>query len=211
VVAGWTAERWSLPVAALLYAVLVLVVPVARLRLRAGRWPIDRRRLSAAPRTASAVLFVALAFYASWSVAYFLLGPRGLGVRSATAVLPAFGWTCLPVGVVLVVIAQAQMGRSWRIGIHREHTELVTRGLFGFVRNPIYSGLIVGGFGYFAVSPCAPTALAAVALALGFGLQARAEERHLLAALGPEFRTYAGRVGRFLPGVGRLRAGPEEL
>jgi protein-S-isoprenylcysteine O-methyltransferase Ste14 len=197
-----------LPAAALSYALLVLFVPVARLRLRAGRWPIDASRLSTAQRPASAVLFVALAFYAVWSGAYLLVGPEELGVWSAAALWKALGWACLSVGVVLVVIAQAQMGRSWRIGIHREDTELVTRGLFSLVRNPIYSGLILGGCGYCAVSPCVPTALAAIALALGFGLQARAEERHLLEVRGAEYRAYAERVGRFVPGLGRLRASP---
>jgi protein-S-isoprenylcysteine O-methyltransferase Ste14 len=207
-IGDWAADRWALPGVALLYVVLVLVVPVARLRLRAGRWPIDPSRLAHEQGLASAVLFFALAFYALWSVAFLLAGPSRLGVRGFSPTWTSIGWIGLLSGLAVVVIAQAQMGRAWRIGIHRESTELVTRGLFGLVRNPIYSGLILGGCGYFAVSPCVPTALAAIALALGFGLQARAEERHLLDVRGAEFRDYAERVGRFLPGVGRLRASP---
>ena len=205
VIGGSTADRWALPGVALIYAVLVLVLPVARLRLRAGRWPIDPSRLSTAQRPASALLFAALAFYAVWSVTYFLIGPLDLGVASSGAPCRVLGWSALLLGLAIVVTAQAQMGRSWRIGIHREQTELVTQGLFGLVRNPIYSGLILGGCGYFAVSPCIPSALAAIALAVGFGLQARAEERHLLEVSGTEYRAYAERVGRFVPGVGRLR------
>ena len=44
--------------------------------------------------------------------------------------------------------------------------------------------------------------LGAVAL---IGVQTRAEEEHLLRQHGDRYRVYAAAVGRFLPGIGRLR------
>jgi len=35
--------------------------------------------------------------------------------------------------------------------------------------------------------------------------QTRLEEKHLAGLHGPSYRAYAARVGRFVPGVGRLR------
>src|SRR5439155_892973 len=46
-------------------------------------------------------------------------------------------------GAALVFLAQVQMGASWRIGLDpEERTDLVTAGLFGVVRNPIYAGML---------------------------------------------------------------------
>ena len=58
-------------------------------------------------------------------------------------------------GAVIVAIASAgtfaaqlAMSRSWRIGVGpEERTELVTRGAFALVRNPIFSWMIVAGVG----------------------------------------------------------------
>ena len=43
----------------------------------------------------------------------------------------------------LTVLAQLQMGASWRVGIDDRPTELVTGGLFRVVRNPIFTALLV--------------------------------------------------------------------
>jgi protein-S-isoprenylcysteine O-methyltransferase Ste14 len=44
-----------------------------------------------------------------------------------------------------------------------------------------------------------------VLAAIGIHLQVRAEEAWLLRTYGDAWRTYAARVGRFVPGLGRLR------
>jgi protein-S-isoprenylcysteine O-methyltransferase Ste14 len=46
---------------------------------------------------------------------------------------------------------------------------------------------------------------AVVVIALGLEIQVRAvEEPYLIRAHGDEFRVYASRVGRFVPGIGRF-------
>jgi protein-S-isoprenylcysteine O-methyltransferase Ste14 len=52
------------------------------------------------------------------------------------------------VGIVLTVWAQLEMGDSWRIGVDSEETtQLVRVRVFGLVRNPIYSAMIIFEFG----------------------------------------------------------------
>src|SRR5918992_2972991 len=52
------------------------------------------------------------------------------------------------------VLAQSQMGESWRIGIDREvHPPLVIEGLFRLSRNPIYLGVRGSSLGLFFVLP----------------------------------------------------------
>ena len=121
------------------------------------------------------------------------------GVRIAGLVL--FG-----LGLALTVLAQAAMGASWRIGVDpSERTGLVTDGLFGIVRNPIYSGMIPAIAGLAILSPTVLSLAGVLSVAVGIEIQVRAvEEPHLLRSHGDAYAAYAARVGRFVPGLGKL-------
>lgn len=111
-------------------------------------------------------------------------------------------------GLVSTVLAQAAMGDSWRIGVdHQERTELVTDGLFAYVRNPVFAGMIPVGIGIALLVPSVVAILAVVLLITALEIQTRlVEEPYLLASHGNDYASYAGRVGRFVPLMGRLRA-----
>ena len=117
------------------------------------------------------------------------------------------------IGIVLAVsggtavfLAQLGMGASWRIGVSdEERTDLVTGGWFSVVRNPIYAAMIVGWSGFALMVPTWLSFVAVAMIAAGLELLVRAvEEPYLLRTHGDEYRGYASRVGRFLPGVGRF-------
>jgi protein-S-isoprenylcysteine O-methyltransferase Ste14 len=99
------------------------------------------------------------------------------------------------------------MGDSWRAGVDpRERTALVTTGPFALVRNPILSAVLVTCLG---LTLMVPTVVGLVGLALvvvaNHLLVRRVEEPHLRRIHGEEYVRYAAAVGRFVPGVGRLR------
>jgi protein-S-isoprenylcysteine O-methyltransferase Ste14 len=98
------------------------------------------------------------------------------------------------------------MGASWRIGVKAdEKTALVTDGLFSFVRNPIFTGLLLFATGILLLVPGLPAALALAMLVLAIELQVRrVEEPYLVRSHGDRYRAYARSVGRFVPGLGRL-------
>ncbi|MEU4511179.1 isoprenylcysteine carboxylmethyltransferase family protein [Nonomuraea wenchangensis] len=98
------------------------------------------------------------------------------------------------------------MGASWRIGVEEsETTALVTTGAFVFARNPIFTAMIATAAGLAAMVPNAISLVALLLAVVSIELQVRAvEEPCLLRVHGPAYRRYAARVGRFLPGVGRL-------
>jgi protein-S-isoprenylcysteine O-methyltransferase Ste14 len=109
-------------------------------------------------------------------------------------------------GGTAVFLAQLGMGASWRIGVSDDQgTDLVTVGWFSVCRNPIYSAMIVGWTGFALMVPTWLAFVAIVLIAIALQLQVRVvEEPYLLRTHGDEYRRYAARVGRFVPGVGRL-------
>jgi protein-S-isoprenylcysteine O-methyltransferase Ste14 len=111
-------------------------------------------------------------------------------------------------GIALTVFAQFAMGDAWRVGVDPgEHTELVTGGIFSLVRNPIYTAMLLAFAGITLLAPNPVTIAGLALLAAALELQTRVvEEPHLARLHGRRYLAYAARVGRFLPGIGRLRA-----
>jgi protein-S-isoprenylcysteine O-methyltransferase Ste14 len=110
------------------------------------------------------------------------------------------------VGFAATFAAQLAMGSSWRIGVAEgEITPLVTTGPFAIVRNPIFAAMLVAALGLALMVPNALALAAFVVAVVAIELQVRlVEEPHLVRAHGGLYRRYAARVGRFVPGVGRL-------
>jgi protein-S-isoprenylcysteine O-methyltransferase Ste14 len=123
--------------------------------------------------------------------------------------LHAIGIVLATAGGLAVFAAQLGMGESWRIGVSdEERTELITGGWFSHCRNPIYTSMIVGWSGIALMVPTWLAIVAVVTIAAGLELQVRfIEEPYLRRAHGDAYRAYASRVGRFMPGIGRLTRG----
>ena len=110
-------------------------------------------------------------------------------------------------GIALTFGAQLAMGDSWRVGVDpEEHTELVTAGPFGLVRNPIYSAMLPTVLGLVLMVPNGLAIAAFLTLVIALELQVRlVEEPYLLQVHDGAYADYAARVGRFVPGLGLLR------
>ncbi|ORW97369.1 isoprenylcysteine carboxyl methyltransferase [Mycobacterium sp. IEC1808] len=110
-------------------------------------------------------------------------------------------------GIAATVYAQLEMGDSWRIGVDtRETTTLVHTGVFGQIRNPIYSAMFTFGFGIALVTPNVVAFAGLLLLVATIELQVRrVEEPYLLRAHGDAYRAYTASAGRFVPGVGLVR------
>jgi protein-S-isoprenylcysteine O-methyltransferase Ste14 len=203
-----TVSRVLLPLLFAAFLVLDLALPLARLRRTAGTWGVpllhtrDRRE-----RAVSAVLVLIAVALAVGTVRFALFGPAGVGAAVPPAPVTLAGYALLVASVALIALAQQQMGASLRVGIAPEATALVSGGLFRWVRNPIFLGMLVWLAGIVLVAPGVWSVSLWLAGAAAIGLQTRLEEQHLRARHGEAYLAYASRVGRFLPGVGRLPAG----
>ena len=123
------------------------------------------------------------------------------GGRRPSAAVAGLGIGLCVGAIVLVFVAQLQMGTSWRIGVDpNERTELVTAGMYRRVRNPIYTGMVAFSAGQLLVVPSVWSAAAMVALVVGVELQVRAvEEPYLERVHGRAFTGWCATSGRFMP------------
>ena len=198
-------HRIGLPAFALASLVSLLVWPVARHRRRAGTWPFSLRESSVEQALVGWLLTLVTSSFLVWIVLYGWLGADTLDVWRAPAWVAWIGWVALLVAFALVKTSQRHMGTSWRMGVVEDETKLVTHGVFEYSRNPIYSGILLGCLGVVCVTPSVWTCAGWLATLLAIELQARIEEQYLYSRKGAEYIEYAARVGRFVPGVGRLR------
>ena len=119
--------------------------------------------------------------------------------------LHALGAIFALAGIGGALFAQHSMGSSWRIGVDEsETTELVTSGLFAWVRNPIFSFVWLSLLGLVLLVPNTIASLGAGATIVGIEIQVRAvEEPYLEATHGDDYREYTANVGRFFPKLTR--------
>lgn len=133
------------------------------------------------------------AFVPAWAA--FLLPADFLKTQS----LFWAGMFLLHGSLLLVIVAQVQMSRSWRVGFdEKKRTELVESGLFNYSRNPVFVGMLMTMAGLFLALPNAITLLVAVLTWVVLQIQVRMEEDYLSKAHGAVYAGYAKRVRRWL-------------
>jgi len=105
----------------------------------------------------------------------------------------------LAAALAWVLIAQIQMGDSWRIGIdEKTSSPLVQHGLFGVSRNPIFLGMMMMLVGLLFTIPTAGTLVVTVLGIVLIHIQVRLEESFLLEKYGDTYLSYQKRVRRWL-------------
>jgi protein-S-isoprenylcysteine O-methyltransferase Ste14 len=124
-------------------------------------------------------------------------------------VVAILGIGLFAVGLGITVVGQLAMGDAWRPDVDPgASSRLVTDGPFRYVRNPIMSGTFLTWIGLALIVPNVLAVAMLILVLVALEIQVRlVEEPYLLAAHGEAYRRYAARTGRFVPGIGRLRAG----
>jgi len=189
------------------YFVVGFAWPTLRLWRRHAVWPIVFDRESApAQRLLGFLTGALLVGLLALGILHLALGRDALGVWGLRPAVRGVGWLVLLSGAVLTVVAQRQMGTSWRVGIDDRPTDLVTSGLFRHVRNPIFTGLLLFVAGVVILSAAWWNIAALILTAAGLRVQVAFEENHLIALHGDSYLAYAAGAGRFVPFLGRLCA-----
>jgi len=132
------------------------------------------------------------------------------GMWFVSRTLPAFGFTPLRVvavgmglaGVVITGLAVLSFRRAYTTVNPMKPSSasfLVTSGIYGFTRNPMYLGMlfVLIGWALYLGNAVALLFLPAFILYMN-RFQIEPEERALTALFGPEFLEYASRVRRWI-------------
>lgn len=118
----------------------------------------------------------------------FGVGPISIGLQIA-----AF---------LFMVHARLTFGaRSFHAAANPTEGELVTRGPYALVRNPIYAAVILFTWTGVAVHWSLESALLGLIVAGGMLVRILSEEKLLRARYGDEYAAYERRVKRLVPGV----------
>jgi len=117
-------------------------------------------------------------------------------------------WVLMLLIIILVVLAVRLLTKHGQASRQREDsslytfektTQLVTTGVFGYIRHPMYASLLALAWGAHFQNPnWLGTGIAAFA-SFCLLLTAKADERECLAYFGPPYAAYMQRTRRFIP------------
>ena len=117
-------------------------------------------------------------------------------------------WLLMLLSIFLVIQAYRLMTKHGQASLARDDgtlyqfektTQLVTTGIFGYIRHPMYTSLLALAWGaYFQNPNWLGTAIAAFA-SFCLLLTAKADEQECLAYFGPSYAAYMQRTRRFIP------------
>jgi protein-S-isoprenylcysteine O-methyltransferase Ste14 len=110
------------------------------------------------------------------------------------------GFTIGLLGLSFCLYAQVKMGSSWRVGIDEKvKTDLITTGLYRYIRNPTYLGLFILNLGVWLIWPTWTVFLLNLIFVLFLEIQVRCEEDYLLKAHGQKYADYKQATKRYIP------------
>ncbi len=101
----------------------------------------------------------------------------------------------------LMIAGLVLMGAGWR-RIYQTRGELVTGGVYAWVRHPQYAGLYLVTIGMLVQWPTIITVATWPILLVAYYRLARREEREAEARFGDAYRAYRDRVPMFVPRIG---------
>ena len=179
-------------------AIIIEMVIRAPISQKQRREPKSSRRVTTQENILLGLLFLAMLFVP-------VLFPTTPWLDFANYSLPAWAnW----LGVVLLVAAlfvfwraHADLGLNWSPSLEiRENHELVTRGIYGIIRHPMYASQWLW---VIAQPLLLPNWIAGwlnlAVLVLFYTLRVKAEEQLMLEQFGDQYRSYMQKVGAVFP------------
>jgi protein-S-isoprenylcysteine O-methyltransferase Ste14 len=118
---------------------------------------------------------------------------------SVSFVMQCVGLFLMSFGVGVFVLAVVAMRSNWRAGYsYEQDTELVTRGVYRFSRNPAFVGFNLIYIGVMVVFPNVVSILFAFTVVCLFHFQILGEEKFLADKFGKVYLEYKSKVRRYI-------------
>jgi len=116
--------------------------------------------------------------------------------------LPGFyAGALLGIGLSILILSLAKLGRHLSpFPSPKPQSELVSDGVFKYMRHPIYTGIVVSMLAWSLSKQSIYQVLISLLVLLLFYFKSTYEEEQLLKKF-PEYRSYMSKTGRFLPKI----------
>lgn len=110
------------------------------------------------------------------------------------------GFLLTALGVGLAIWARLSLGTNWSSSVTlKSGHELIRRGLYHWIRHPIYTGILLAMVGTALIRGNLRALLGVLVVLASFYFKARREERFLKQEFGVGFAEHARQTGMFLP------------
>jgi protein-S-isoprenylcysteine O-methyltransferase Ste14 len=189
----WLTQQTALVWEGRLWVLLMLVWVVLMLGMKRAK---KRERWNERAR------YVILLLVSAW----LLFGPRSPFEWLKYRVLPdeqgtwGIGLAVTAIGIGIAIWARLSLGANWSGTVTlKNHHELVRKGLYRWIRHPIYTGITLAMFGTAAIKGFLGGFIGAALALLAFYVKARKEESFLREEFGARFEEHAKDTGMFLP------------
>lgn len=111
------------------------------------------------------------------------------------------GFRVSVLGMIVLLLSQRDLGKNWTGQLNiQQHQELVVRGIYTYVRHPMYLSFLLSGMGTLLLSA---NWLIGVPLIVWFWVmylgRAKHEEQMMLKAYSEKYQAYTLSTGRLLP------------
>ncbi len=114
------------------------------------------------------------------------------------------GFLAVLTGFAVSMSARRTLGANWAHGAEyqiKHNHELVTAGVYKYIRHPIYAGIFLSFIGAEIVAGSFIVVIFLITLPLTATYQAKHEEAILTKQFGAQYRTYMSKTARFIPGL----------
>lgn len=104
----------------------------------------------------------------------------------------------MPLGALIMIISQWQLGSAYRLNLPQQKTRLVRNGLYRWSRNPLYMGLYIMLLAIFLMIPNWPYLICLVFFVINYHYKITLlEEPYLHQMFAEEYGDYTQRVNRY--------------
>jgi protein-S-isoprenylcysteine O-methyltransferase Ste14 len=173
------------------------------------RYPFDRRMrwtpiaVSLLDRREQVLLLIASLGLFFVPFFYVSTGVPALFDRPFSPSLAALGAAVMAAALWLFRRSHADLGRNWSVSLELRPTHtLVTKGVYRFVRHPMYSSFLLLALAQFLLlANWLAGGIGMVAIVAVLMFRIGREERMMLAHFGEDYRAYMARTKRLIPYV----------
>jgi protein-S-isoprenylcysteine O-methyltransferase Ste14 len=138
-----------------------------------------------------------------WSAILFFLplaDRRSIGVMMVSQEIRWLGLVLFGLGLATILSARVTLDRMYSLDVTiQKNHQLITTGLYRYIRHPIYSGVIIQALGFSLLFRSWIGLAAMIPVAAFFLLRIKDEEAVLQKEFGPQWKTYCERTWRFIP------------